>query len=326
VNQAVTHLVPDQPGGVSDYVDLLMSIRSSDSSVRISNSDRKRPKELDADNVLLHYVGYGYAKRGAPTWLLDWIRRNVKQGQRFGVFFHELYAFGSPFSSSFWLSPVQRYLALSLAKRASCCVYNRKDALRWIQRHGLQRPSIVLPVPSNVGESVAFSHGQSPVIVVFGSPSLRAKLYESSSFSVIDWAAAQAVQIHDIGAPLSSGRLVDSLTMHGVKFCGFLSPTSVRERLQSARFGAIFYPASHLEKSGTFAAYAANCVCPVLFSTHERFVTPRELVSCFLSAEFGEALPAAHEQIAWNAWTWYSKHSLKIHVQEISRLFSGNSS
>ena len=70
--------------------------------------------------VILHYVGYGYEKRGCPLWLIrgleSWKRNH--RVHRLLVIFHELYAAGSPWQSSFWNSPVQRWITGRLARLA----------------------------------------------------------------------------------------------------------------------------------------------------------------------------------------------------------------
>src|ERR1041385_7558181 len=67
--------------------------------------------------VLLHYVGYGYARRGAPSWLIDGLERwhRSNGAARILTMFHELYAKGPVWTSSFWLSPLQKHLAARLA-------------------------------------------------------------------------------------------------------------------------------------------------------------------------------------------------------------------
>ena len=74
--------------------------------------------------VLLHYVGYGYAKRGCPFWLVkgleNW-KRNTNNAQLVTMF-HELYAFGPPWTSSFWLSVFQRNLVERLVQLSDHCV------------------------------------------------------------------------------------------------------------------------------------------------------------------------------------------------------------
>ena len=59
-----------------------------------------------ATAVLLHYVNYGYAPRGCPAWLVRGIARwrSGATGRRLVTYFHEVYATGPPWRSSFWTS------------------------------------------------------------------------------------------------------------------------------------------------------------------------------------------------------------------------------
>jgi hypothetical protein len=71
-------------------------------------------ERFSSATVLLHYVNYGYAKRGCPIWLVEGLERwrNTTVTRSLMTMFHEVYAFGfPPWTSSFWLSPLQRNLA-----------------------------------------------------------------------------------------------------------------------------------------------------------------------------------------------------------------------
>ena len=60
--------------------------------------------------VVIHVSGYGYEKRGVPYWLLQGLRawrRTHANCSLLGVF-HELFATGRIWNSSFWLSQPQR--------------------------------------------------------------------------------------------------------------------------------------------------------------------------------------------------------------------------
>src|SRR5687767_6719708 len=59
-----------------------------------------------SNKVLLHYGGYGYAQRGCPDWLVAALTkwRTEREGHKLITLFHELYASGPPWTSSFWLS------------------------------------------------------------------------------------------------------------------------------------------------------------------------------------------------------------------------------
>src|SRR5437879_828476 len=101
-----------------------------DSTERAENGNRKVESELDgfpvyrlqrrsadqllfvlsaagmAPTVLLHYVGYGYEKRGCPFWLVNGLEawRKAQSSRRLVTMFHELFASGPPWRSSFWTS------------------------------------------------------------------------------------------------------------------------------------------------------------------------------------------------------------------------------
>src|SRR6266513_2083086 len=60
------------------------------------------------DHVLLHYVNYGFQKRGVPFRLLTILQALVEQHRgRMVTIFHELYASGPPWTSAFWVRPLQ---------------------------------------------------------------------------------------------------------------------------------------------------------------------------------------------------------------------------
>src|ERR1051326_8361469 len=78
--------------------------------------------------LLLHYVGYGYQKRGCPFWLARGLEawRREQGMRRLVTMFHELYASGPIWASSFWTSPFQRGLAASVARISDRCWTNRR--------------------------------------------------------------------------------------------------------------------------------------------------------------------------------------------------------
>ena len=105
--------------------------------------------------VLLHFVGYGYQKRGCPVWLLRglkaWKRR--QKGARLITMFYELYESGLPWQSSFWTSPLQRGICRELARLSDGLVTNRAESARILNRMTGRTDVLHLPVLSNVGET-----------------------------------------------------------------------------------------------------------------------------------------------------------------------------
>jgi hypothetical protein len=61
--------------------------------------------------LLLHYSGYGYAKRGAPFWLLRAMRhfRCEHPSVPWMTMFHEVAASGPINTSAFWMRPKSKF-------------------------------------------------------------------------------------------------------------------------------------------------------------------------------------------------------------------------
>ena len=112
-----------------------------------------RPDKFD--HILLHYVNYGYQKRGVPFGLLSILRRLRQQHHGTLVtIFHELYASGPPWSSSFWLQPLQINLTKAVARLSEACIVSSENFSGEL-RHLVPDARIRLhPTPSGLGEPV----------------------------------------------------------------------------------------------------------------------------------------------------------------------------
>ena len=309
-------LMPPVPGGVADYARLV----AQNSEGRIIAAPLEMEREYGGSTVL-QYSGYGYAKRGAPLWLLHEMRVHKRAGATLGVYFHELFAFAPPWRSSFWLSPIQRHVAAELARLSSYWITNRQSSARWLKQFAGDKPFAVLPVPSNVGEGVC-SPVRSNTVVVFGGRSLREATYYACGDSVIDWVRSEGFELHDVGPPMSDKRMVTKLNDAGVKFHGPMEVAQVKSLLQTSRFGIVSYPPAYLAKSGVFAAYAANGVCPIVVSA--RSTTQHDGLQP--GVHFLEALPfrpvsdELRESVSQAVWNWYQPHRIQAHVDVVHRL------
>jgi len=107
----------------------------------------------DFDHVILHYVNYGYQERGIPFALVPIVRqlRHDCRG-RFLTIFHELFASGPPWKSSFWLQPLQKRIARTIAQLSNACLVSSDGLLRQLTRLAPQATGIVHPVLSTFGE------------------------------------------------------------------------------------------------------------------------------------------------------------------------------
>jgi len=174
VLKTVLQIVPRVPGGldgVGDYaLTLAAKLRdqfgcrtvfatpdaSSSTSVRdfeVRPLDRICDPIHEFDRILLHYVNYGYQKRGVPFGLLSIVRRTRRQHRgKLLTIFHELYASGPPSSSAFWLQPIQIHLTKSVARLSDECIVSSENFQQELLRLAPNARIHLHPTPSGLEE------------------------------------------------------------------------------------------------------------------------------------------------------------------------------
>jgi len=282
--------------------------------------------ETRALGVLLHLSGYGYDDRGAPLWLLKGLQRwrsVPAKGVPLLTIFHELYAMGRPWQSSFWLSPVQRLIARGVLDASSSAVATTelfRDRLReWNPRARIA----AMPVFSNVGEpeNVAPPGTRRSSAVVFGLAGVEDRLFRDFRPELECAIVSLGIEeITDIGPRFS--KPPTSLAGVPVISNGALPPFAVSELLRQARFGFVAYPFDVLAKSGVFAAYAAHGTVPVVFATRRDSFDGLQVGRHFLD---GRRLKAAvdvdeHRMIQSELSAWYEGHSVKTQARFVDEI------
>ena len=310
---------PPGSGGVADYARLIAEAHAPDAMfVRLSSRDRL--SVANGRHIFVQYSGYGYAKRGAPLWLVDEVRRLRTEGCIVGVYFHEIYANGPPWRSSFWLSPAQRYVAKKLAQNADYWMTNRQQSADWLRQYGGNKPHIVLPTCSNVGESSIYVERRQPKAIVFGGAALRATTYMRAGDGLFRWARSNGISIHDIGPPMPDPEINAVLGKNGVIRHGVLSSSNVGAVMADARFGVVAYPIDYIAKSGVFASYCAHGLCPIVMTEGMDTADGLAVNDQFLIRfPVGKALDAS-DPIALSAWRWYQAHRVAMHANAIASL------
>lgn len=329
----ITMIVPAGAGGIVDFCSRLANwfkLRDIGVAVTVRAIDNECAElQWSAERVgnrtlLLHLSHYGYEKRGVPTWLVRWVNRQRPHVFRVGVYFHELYAKGAPWRSSFWLSPFQRLITTRLLAQSDFWLTNRRASADWLaQRGGTGKPSVTFPVISNVGEQPAEGAARHRRLIVFGSAALRERTYRATLPVLPQWARELGLEIHDVGDQLPDRALESSLASWGVMLHGRQSAKLVSELLASAQCGLVKYPVAFIAKSGVFAAYSAHGVCPIVVS--------REIESCdglqhgvnFLSWD-AVPDPVPFDIVGREASRWYSDHSLGIQGEALFQLMRGS--
>ena len=283
-------------------------------------------QRVEAQTILLHYVGYGYATRGCPIWLADGVERWLRYDSRHHLvtFFHEIFATGPLWSSSFWLSPLQRHLASRLARCSERLLTSRKDYARSLETLS-QRTSTdieMLPVFSTVGEPEMLSRlcDRPRRLVVFGSANSRRQIYQVYAYVLSSACKTLAVEeICDLGVPVGLGlRELDGVRVQEMGIC---SPQTISHVLRNSIAGVLsFPPPTFLAKSTIFAAYCAHGLLPI------HVVASTESVDGLVQNEhywladdlLVDLSMTRAQEIADTAHAWYQTHSLRVQGQQFA--------
>ena len=114
---------------------------------------RARVAHETCNGVILHYVNYGFQKRGVPVTLVSFLKSLRREfGGALLVIFHELFASGPPWRSEFWLQPLQKKIARDLARLADARVVSCESMRDQLERLSPGSNADVRPVTSTWGE------------------------------------------------------------------------------------------------------------------------------------------------------------------------------
>ncbi|MBD2451090.1 glycosyltransferase family 1 protein [Nostoc sp. FACHB-152] len=280
--------------------------------------------------ILLQYVGYGYAPRGCPFWLVDGLQQWQKRTNKgtLVTMFHELYATGYPiWSSAFWTEPIQKYLVARLVNMSDRSITNKPEYANILNKFNTVKNAQIpiLPVFSNVGEPEKIKplSERKPRLVIFGGAGNRLKVYEQSTNYLKRVCQELDIQeIIDIGTqiklPISEINLIPIVSL------GQQSAEKVSEILQDSLVGFFYYPLDFLTRSGTFAAYCAHGVIPVCttyYAWGKEQDGLEENKHYFLADNQSQQLSLSlGEAIAQNAYNWYQTHNLARQAQIYSEI------
>jgi hypothetical protein len=282
------------------------------------------------DTLLLQYVGYGYAKRGCPLWLLAALTkwRKAKSSRRLVIMFHEVYASSLlPWSSQFWTSPIQQKIAKDLINLSDRSIANSQifaNLISGLSSKHDDKISIV-PIFSNIGECSAPLPlaERNPWLVTFGNSGFRSSIYTNSLDQLTTVCQQLAIEeIYDIGH--NSAQIVRQIPGIKVNSMGILPAPEISQLFQMARVGFINYPIPYISKSGIFAAYASHQLCTVFdrdnlgdnldgIKLNEHYLT----VGQGMNIDLGLA-----QSIAENAYQWYEGHNLEQTTSQMATLLN----
>jgi hypothetical protein len=276
--------------------------------------------------VLLHYVGYGYARRGAPAWLVDGLElwRARYHDAFLLTMFHEIYATGPFWTSSFWLSSLQKRVAARLVQLSDTCLTSRQsyaEILHELSRNK-HRSIATLPVFSNIGEPeeppLALKDRKRR-LVVFGNSRSRLRVYEKSLSSLERVCRALNIEeIFDIGPPIESS-IISRVGSVPVVRMGQRPAAEVSSILSDSIVGFFDYNHAFLAKSTIFAAYCAHRLILVSAPCQSAQVNEDGLEvgkHYWIADASAKNLDLFTGQaIADNAYAWYLNHNLLVHTE-----------
>jgi hypothetical protein len=274
--------------------------------------------------LLLHYSGYGYALRGYPRWLVAGLERwRTNNTQPLVTMFHEVYPyeFGPPWTSSFWLSPLQKQLATRLVRLSDRCLTSRQQYAKLLHQLGPgQHEEIpVLPVFSSIGEphQLLPLEQRDRIAIAFGHRNMRSPLYQRFLPQIEQTCQVLNIQaIYDIGVP--TGLKLSPIHNLPIVEMGILPAWEVSQLMSGAIAGFLsFPPPEYLGKSTIFAAYCAHGLLPIL--TQSSCVPVEGLEAGKHYWAFGDKIGMlswdAGCAIATNARAWYDNHCLARQAQ-----------
>lgn len=278
--------------------------------------------DAGADSVLLHACGYGYARRGAPFWLVQGLRgwKAGSADRRLGVMFHELWAFGPVWRSSFWTSPAQRLVVRQLARLADVMLTSSAlYASRLRQLSGGREIAGVAPVLSNLGEpaNVPSYAERAPAAIVFGQSGHRHRVYGCLDRFLPMLRACGIGRIVDVGPSLPAA-ILNRLPLP-VEPKGFVPVEEASALMRQARIGLQSYPLDCLAKSGIFAAYAAHGVVPLVDGERDGSADGLEHGRNLIQVGRGGLSANQIEACSSAVLAWYRRHDLAATARMFSR-------
>lgn len=349
-NMSVLQIVPWLPGsfdGVGDYALFLARKLQHDHQIGsifvaanrntvpaktefpvAGNLDSILNASVTFEHVILHYANYGYQTRGVPLRLRKLARdlRSKLRG-RWITTFHELYAFGPPWRSAFWLYPLQARLARDMIDISDSCVVSSDVIKKEIHAYDSQKAVRLLPVMSNLGEPqlTTFTDRSPKHWAICGGTKLILRSLRSFAKAQPLIPKIYCPEQLDVVGGREDGGIRDEIATLARKSPGLscryypeLDAARASELLNNCSFAWIDYFGNGkvwpgmIFKSGSFAACCAHGIVPVLSHAQappgvdeEAFPTWHFVSRGVAHFPQPEHLSSTREQV----YRWYHRHA-----------------
>lgn len=297
-----------------------------------SRSPRSLFSQLDRNlPIFLNYEGYGYAKRGYPLWLFQGLEQWKKTCQKpLITMFHEVYPYhhGPPWTSSFWLSPLQRQLAAKLLQISDRAITSKQSyANLLLQLNPKQyRDILVLPVFCSIGEpeEILPLKQRQRRMIIFGHYNSRALVYRKNLNALENICQVLEIEeIYDIGVP--TGLQLPQVNNILVTEMGVTPAPAISQLMLDSIAGFLsFIPPEYLAKSTVFASYCAHGLTPILTESSSRTADGLECNRHYYAADrnSSDLTLERGQSIADRAREWYSHHNLSKQADKIAHLLN----
>ncbi|MDQ3621185.1 MAG: glycosyltransferase [Verrucomicrobiota bacterium] len=295
--------------------------------------------------LIVHYVCYGYERRGVPFWINRGLRRWRQSGGKHCILMvHELWASGPPWKSEFYLGWIQRGLIAELHRAEKASVTSTEVMWQMLEDLGPGKTTLI-PVPSSFpvlkpGAAARRTFDGPLRVLVFGQTSPRLLGIRAHAALLRALSAAgrlDRVLVAGKGAQNGESRSpdVEELLRHvppaEIDVLGELETREVTSVFAGAHLFLSYYPASFLGKSTAFMS-ALACACPAVLSEGAR-ASPLEAGRHFLVCDgtresvrrFLEGLEDGMlERVSREGYEWYRTHAdWKVAGSAFARLLEG---
>lgn len=166
-------------------------------------------RDSEAELVVLHYVGYGYSPDGVPTWLPDALAKwKSSSGGRLVTFFHELWAFGPPWTRPFWSAYRARSVTLQIQKLSDEWATSCHRYIRLMRGHERRRTvGHRIPIGANIQPTREAALrawptdiGEPVRTVLFGAPGTRLLALKDHRRLIRSWSLQGLLEsVHLVG-------------------------------------------------------------------------------------------------------------------------------
>jgi hypothetical protein len=279
---------------------------------------RSRVAKETSDGVILHYVNYGFQKRGVPLTLLSFLK-SLRRGGALLVIFHELFASGPPWRSEFWLRPLQKKIARDLARLADARMVSCESMHHELEQLFPGGNAIVRPVTSTWGEprldETQLRERDPHCWIICGGTSLLERSLRS--FLKVASAIPHEIAPHKLfvvgGTPNSHVRaLLNAPAKFSAEYFPAVTSEAVTPILCSAAFAWLDYfhrdnvSPDVLLKSSTFLALCAHGIIAVVPNASGEIAIAQDVLpGPFTLGHMPEDRAAAASVI----FNWYRRHA-----------------